>query len=45
MAQAFDQLRREYPERLEFSHYQVEDPTLSDSERQQLQILGLESQR
>nr|WP_183458800.1 4-phosphoerythronate dehydrogenase [Microbulbifer rhizosphaerae] len=42
MAKAFDQLRREYPERLEFSHYRIEDSALSEDERRQLAILGLQ---
>ncbi|MGL6162618.1 4-phosphoerythronate dehydrogenase [Microbulbifer sp.] len=42
MAKAFDQLRREYPERLEFSHYRIEDAALSEDERRQLAILGLQ---
>lgn len=41
MAKAFDQLRRNYPERLEFSHFTLEDASLSESERRQLAILGL----
>ena len=45
MAQAFDRLRREYPERLEFSHYQIEKSAiaaLDEQQRQQLAILGLQ---
>ncbi|SHG13282.1 erythronate-4-phosphate dehydrogenase [Microbulbifer donghaiensis] len=43
MAKAFDQLRREYPERLEFSHYRADAAALDELQRRQLQILGLES--
>ncbi|SDZ75805.1 4-phosphoerythronate dehydrogenase [Microbulbifer marinus] len=42
MAKAFDQLRREYPERLEFSHYQTDAAAIDESRWQELQILGLE---
>ena len=45
MSQAFDRLRREYPERLEFSHYQISNSggaLLDEQQRQQLAILGLQ---
>lgn len=42
MAKAFDRLRREYPERLEFSHYRAGDGALDEALRQQLAILGLQ---
>ncbi len=42
MAKAFDRLRREYPERLEFSHYRIDATTLTESQRQQLKVLGLQ---
>ncbi|MFD1582721.1 DUF3410 domain-containing protein [Microbulbifer halophilus] len=41
MARAFDQLRREYPRRLEFSHFSLADDALDAAERRQLAILGL----
>jgi len=41
MAIAFDQLRKQYPRRLEFSHYRLEAPQLDAATRQQLDILGL----
>ncbi|WP_242523769.1 4-phosphoerythronate dehydrogenase [Microbulbifer salipaludis] len=41
MASAFDQLRKQYPKRLEFSHYRLEAPHLDASTREQLEILGL----
>ncbi|WP_346839580.1 4-phosphoerythronate dehydrogenase [Microbulbifer sp. SAOS-129_SWC] len=42
MAQAFDRLRREYPERLELSHYSLDATTLDTALRQQLAALGLQ---
>ena len=42
MAKAFDQLRREYPERLEFSHYRIDATALPESQRRQLEVLGLQ---
>ncbi|MFC6635268.1 4-phosphoerythronate dehydrogenase [Microbulbifer taiwanensis] len=42
MARAFDQLRRDYPERLEFSHYRIDGAVLTELQRSQLKILGLE---
>nr|WP_255775815.1 4-phosphoerythronate dehydrogenase [Microbulbifer sediminum] len=41
MGLGFDRLRREYPERLEFSHYRIDDAALGDGERHQLAVLGL----
>ncbi|GAB2883027.1 4-phosphoerythronate dehydrogenase [Microbulbifer echini] len=41
MAKAFDRLRREYPERLEFSHYVGSAQNLDDHNREQLAVLGL----
>lgn len=41
MAQGFDRLRREYPQRLEFSHYQLAGEKLDSQLRSQLAILGL----
>ncbi|WP_299591621.1 4-phosphoerythronate dehydrogenase [uncultured Microbulbifer sp.] len=41
MAAAFDQLRKQYPKRLEFSHYSLVDSRLDAAVRQQLEILGL----
>lgn len=41
MAVSFDQLRKQYPRRLEFSHYRLEAPQLDAATRQQLEILGL----
>ncbi|WP_231756991.1 4-phosphoerythronate dehydrogenase [Microbulbifer elongatus] len=42
MKVAFDRLRKQYPKRLEFSHYQLaQAPNLDDATRQQLAILGL----
>ncbi|MCK7597233.1 4-phosphoerythronate dehydrogenase [Microbulbifer sp. CAU 1566] len=41
MAEAFDRLRKQYPKRLEFSHYRLEAPNLDAETRQQLEILGL----
>lgn len=41
MAGAFDQLRREYPQRLEFSHFTLAGSALDATERRQLAILGL----
>ena len=41
MALSFDQLRKQYPRRLEFSHYQLEAPQLDAMTRKQLEILGL----
>ena len=45
MAQAFDRLRREYPERLEFSHFQIGNSgsaALGEWQRKHLAILGLQ---
>lgn len=42
MAKAFDRLRREYPERLEFSHYHIDTAALTESQRRQLKVLGLQ---
>ena len=42
MVQAFDRLRREYPQRLEFSHYRIDDAALAEEQRRQLAILGLQ---
>ncbi|AMX02797.1 4-phosphoerythronate dehydrogenase [Microbulbifer thermotolerans] len=41
MGGAFDRLRREYPERLEFSHYRIDGAPLTEHQRRQLAILGL----
>lgn len=41
MAKSFDMLRKHYPQRLEFSHYQVQAPQLDAETLQQLAILGL----
>ncbi|WP_444905845.1 4-phosphoerythronate dehydrogenase [Microbulbifer sp. SSSA008] len=41
MEKAFDLLRKEYPERLEFSHYKTSAQTLGDEEKRQLEVLGL----
>ncbi|AOS97550.1 Erythronate-4-phosphate dehydrogenase [Microbulbifer aggregans] len=41
LAQGFDRLRREYPRRLEFSHYRGEGGDLAAESRRQLEILGL----
>ncbi|MCQ3830449.1 4-phosphoerythronate dehydrogenase [Microbulbifer elongatus] len=42
MKVAFDRLRKQYPKRLEFPHYQLaQAPNLDDATRQQLAILGL----
>ncbi|WP_226647674.1 4-phosphoerythronate dehydrogenase [Microbulbifer variabilis] len=41
MAKAFDRLRREYPERLEFSHYRTAAQTLGEKDREELAVLGL----
>ncbi|SDK29735.1 4-phosphoerythronate dehydrogenase [Microbulbifer yueqingensis] len=41
MAQGFDRLRKEYPERLEFSHFHIQDAGLGEAERRQLAVLGL----
>ncbi|WGL17465.1 4-phosphoerythronate dehydrogenase [Microbulbifer bruguierae] len=41
MAKSFDQLRKQYPKRLEFSHYRLVAENLDDAVRQQLAILGL----
>ncbi|WP_444890788.1 4-phosphoerythronate dehydrogenase [Microbulbifer sp. DLAB2-AA] len=41
MAKAFDRLRREYPERLEFSHYRAAAQALGKKEREELAVLGL----
>ena len=41
MAQAFDLLRKQYPQRLEFSHYRVDAPQLDADTLKQLAILGL----
>ncbi|WP_406827540.1 4-phosphoerythronate dehydrogenase [Microbulbifer sp. ARAS458-1] len=42
MKVAFDHLRKQYPKRLEFSHYQLaQAPNLDDATRNQLAILGL----
>ncbi|MBB5212020.1 4-phosphoerythronate dehydrogenase [Microbulbifer hydrolyticus] len=41
MAVAFDLLRKQYPKRLEFSHYNNDAPQLDTVTRKQLAILGL----
>ncbi|BBM02760.1 4-phosphoerythronate dehydrogenase [Microbulbifer sp. GL-2] len=41
MAKAFDRLRREYPERLEFSHYSASAHHFSEYDKGQLSVLGL----
>ncbi|MEW5250318.1 4-phosphoerythronate dehydrogenase [Microbulbifer discodermiae] len=41
MAQAFDLLRREYPQRHEFHHYCIDDARLDKAQRAQLAALGL----
>ncbi|GAA5525986.1 erythronate-4-phosphate dehydrogenase [Microbulbifer aestuariivivens] len=41
LAQGFDRLRREYPRRLEFSHYRAGAAGLDSESRRQLEILGL----
>ena len=41
MAIAFDQLRKQYPRRLEFSHFRLEAPQLDAETRKQLETLGL----
>ncbi|MFA0811781.1 4-phosphoerythronate dehydrogenase [Microbulbifer epialgicus] len=41
MSKAFDRLRREYPKRLEFSHYSSSAQNLSESDKEQLAVLGL----
>jgi len=41
MAQSFDLLRKQYPKRLEFSHFHVQAPQLDAETLQQLAILGL----
>ena len=41
MAQAFDLLRKQYPKRLEFSHYRMHAPQLDAETLKQLAILGL----
>ncbi|UHQ56070.1 4-phosphoerythronate dehydrogenase [Microbulbifer sp. YPW16] len=41
MSLGFDRLRREYPERLEFSHYRIDDAGPGEGERHQLAVLGL----
>lgn len=42
IAQGFDQLRRDYPQRLEFSHYQLAEEIPDPQLRRQLAILGLQ---
>jgi len=41
MAKAFDRLRREYPERLEFSHYSASVHNFNEHDKGQLAVLGL----
>ncbi|WP_444930432.1 4-phosphoerythronate dehydrogenase [Microbulbifer sp. SSSA002] len=41
MKKAFDLLRKEYPERLEFNHYRAAAEALSEIEKQHLAVLGL----
>ncbi|MCO1335262.1 4-phosphoerythronate dehydrogenase [Microbulbifer sp. OS29] len=41
MQAAFDQLRKDYPERLEFSHYRTFIQVLEERQKQQLAVLGL----
>lgn len=41
MAKAFDRLRREYPERLEFSHYSASAHNFNEYDKGQLAVLGL----
>lgn len=41
MAQAFDLLRKQYPQRLEFSHFRIDAPQLDADTLKQLAILGL----
>ncbi|MFD1218092.1 4-phosphoerythronate dehydrogenase [Microbulbifer celer] len=42
MAEAFDLLRKQYPKRLEFSHFRASTSQLDKSTRQQLTALGLQ---
>jgi len=42
LAQAFDRLRREYPERLEFAHFSLDQVALNAELRRQLAALGLQ---
>nr|WP_255771950.1 4-phosphoerythronate dehydrogenase [Microbulbifer guangxiensis] len=41
LAQGFDRLRKDYPRRLEFSHYRGGETALDAESRRQLEILGL----
>lgn len=41
MAKSFDLLRKHYPQRLEFSHFNVQAPQLDEAALQQLAVLGL----
>ncbi|WP_250463228.1 4-phosphoerythronate dehydrogenase [Microbulbifer litoralis] len=42
MAQSFDRLRRDYPQRLEFCHFSIAGNALDAAGRRQLAILGLD---